>query len=121
VLVHIGNGHEVLDDEFRAAKLVLIKPVVEKETATEIAVAIKYDAAKMEAPIVLAKGKGPLAARIRRVAVENGIPIVEKKPLAQALYRAVKVGQAIPTELYEGVAEILAYLYRLTKKQFLRA
>jgi flagellar biosynthesis protein FlhB len=88
---------------------------------TEIAVAIKYDSAKMEAPIVLAKGKGPLAARIRRVAVENGIPIIEKKPLAQALYRAVKVGQAIPVELYEGVAEILAYVYRLTKKQFRRA
>jgi flagellar biosynthetic protein FlhB len=88
---------------------------------TEIAVAIKYDSAKMEAPIVLAKGKGTLAARIRRVAVENSIPIVEKKPLAQALYRAVKVGQAIPTELYEGVAEILAYVYRLTKKQFRRA
>jgi flagellar biosynthetic protein FlhB len=88
---------------------------------TEIAVAIKYDATKMEAPIVLAKGKGPLAARIRRVAVENGIPIVEKKPLAQALYRAVKVGHSIPSELYEGVAEILAYVYRLTKKQFRRA
>jgi flagellar biosynthetic protein FlhB len=82
---------------------------------TEIAVAIKYDAAKMEAPIVLAKGKDQLAARIRKVAVENGIPIVEKKPLAQALYRMVKVGQTIPVELYEGVAEILAYVYRLSK------
>jgi flagellar biosynthetic protein FlhB len=88
---------------------------------TEIAVAIKYDATKMEAPVVLAKGKGPLAARIRRVAIENGIPIVEKKPLAQALYRAVKVGHAIPVELYEGVAEILAYVYRLTKRQIKRA
>ncbi len=82
---------------------------------TEIAVAIKYDATKMEAPIVLAKGKDHLAARIRKVAAENGIPIVEKKPLAQALYRMVKVGQPIPTELYEGVAEILAYVYRLSK------
>lgn len=82
---------------------------------TEIAVAIKYDATKMEAPIVLAKGKDLLAARIRRVAAENGIPIVEKKPLAQALYRMVKIGQPIPVELYEGVAEILAYVYRLSK------
>jgi flagellar biosynthetic protein FlhB len=82
---------------------------------TEIAVAIKYDATKMEAPIVLAKGKDLLAARIRRVAAENGIPIVEKKPLAQALYRMVKIGQPIPIELYEGVAEILAYVYRLSK------
>ncbi len=88
---------------------------------TEIAVAIKYDTDTMDAPVVLAKGKGPLAARIRRVAAENGIPIVEKKPLAQALYRMVKVGQAIPVELYEGVAEILAYVYRLTKKQLRRA
>jgi flagellar biosynthetic protein FlhB len=84
---------------------------------TEIAVAIKYDATKMEAPVVLAKGKDLLAARIRRVAAENGIPIVEKKPLAQALYRTVKVGQPIPVELYEGVAEILAYVYRLSKGQ----
>lgn len=88
---------------------------------TEIAIAIKYDATKMEAPIVLAKGKGALAARIRHVAIEAGIPIVEKKPLAQALYRAVKVGQAIPVELYEGVAEILAYVYRLSKKTIRRA
>jgi flagellar biosynthetic protein FlhB len=88
---------------------------------TEIAVAIKYDAQKMDAPVVLAKGKGPLAARIRRMALENAIPIVEKKPLAQALYRMVKVGHPIPVELYEGVAEILAYVYRLTKKQIKRA
>jgi flagellar biosynthetic protein FlhB len=70
---------------------------------------------------VLAKGKGALAAQIRRVAAENGIPIVEKKPLAQALYRTVKVGQAIPTDLYEGVAEILAYVYRLSGKHVRRA
>lgn len=88
---------------------------------TEIAVAIKYDAARMDAPVVLAKGKGPLAARIRKAAAEHGIPIVEKKPLAQALYRTVKVGQAIPVELYEGVAEILAYVYRLSKKKIRRA
>lgn len=88
---------------------------------TEIAVAIKYDATKMEAPIVLAKGKDLLAARIRKVAAENGIPIVEKKPLAQALYRMVKVGQPIPIELYAGVAEILAYVYRLSKGRTKRA
>jgi flagellar biosynthesis protein FlhB len=88
---------------------------------TEIAIAVKYDPRKMDAPIVLAKGKDLLAARIRRVAIENGIPIVEKKPLAQALYRMVKVGQTIPAELYEGVAEILAYVYRLSKKAVKRA
>jgi len=109
-------------------KLVNARQVQQTKTAdvvitnpTEIAVAIKYDPEKMEAPVVLAKGKGTLAAQIRRVAAENGIPIVEKKPLAQALYRAVKIGQAIPMELYEGVAEILAYVYRLSKKQVKRA
>jgi flagellar biosynthetic protein FlhB len=106
------NARQV--QQTKSADVVITNP-------TEIAVAIKYDSAKMEAPVVLAKGKGPLAAQIRRVAAENGIPIVEKKPLAQALYRIVKVGQTIPAELYEGVAEILAYVYRLSKKQVKRA
>jgi flagellar biosynthetic protein FlhB len=88
---------------------------------TEIAVAVKYDSDAMDAPVVLAKGKGTQAARIRRVAAESGIPIVEKKPLARALYGMAKVGQAIPVELYQGVAEILAYARRLTKKHLRRA
>lgn len=83
---------------------------------TEIAVAIKYDAETMAAPIVVAKGQGHLAARIRALAAEHGVPIVEKKPLARALYKTVKVGGAVPTELYEVVAEILAYVYRLSGK-----
>ncbi|HEY3965767.1 MAG TPA: EscU/YscU/HrcU family type III secretion system export apparatus switch protein [Planctomycetaceae bacterium] len=87
---------------------------------TELAIAIKYDPGKMDAPVVLAKGKDLLAAQIRRIAAEHGIPIVEKKPLAQALYRMVKVGQPIPGDLYEGVAEILAYVYRLSKKTMKR-
>lgn len=84
---------------------------------TEIAIAIKYDPKKMEAPVVLAKGKGTLAAQIRQIAAQHGIPIVEKKPLAQALYRDVKVGHPIPVELYEAVAEILAYVYRIAGKK----
>lgn len=88
---------------------------------TELAIAIKYDPTKMDAPIVLAKGKDLIAAQIRRVAAEHGIPIIEKKPLAQALYRMVKVGHPIPGDLYEGVAEILAYVYRLSKKSIKRA
>jgi flagellar biosynthetic protein FlhB len=83
---------------------------------TEIAVAIKYDAQKMAAPIVVAKGAELLADRIRRIAIENGIPIIEKKPLARALYHDVKVGQAVPIEFYEAIAEILAYVYRLSGK-----
>lgn len=84
---------------------------------TEIAVALKYDATKMAAPIVVAKGADAHAAHIRRAAAESGIPIVEKKPLARALYRDVKIGQPVPVDLYEAVAEILAYVYRLSQKR----
>ncbi len=83
---------------------------------TELAVAIKYKPEKMVAPVVVAKGAGVLAKRIRRLALEHGIPIVEKKPLAQALYREVEVDQAIPQDKYAAVAEILAYVYQLKGK-----
>ncbi len=81
---------------------------------TEIAVAIKYDPQTMPAPIVVAKGMGEIAARIRKIAIENRIPIIERKPLARALYRDVRVGQSIPLEMYEVFVEIMAYVYRLT-------
>jgi flagellar biosynthetic protein FlhB len=81
---------------------------------THIAVAIKYDAEKMAAPIVVAKGMGEVAERIRRIATENSIPIIERKPLARELYRRVKVGHPIPVEMYEVFVEIMAYVYRLT-------
>jgi flagellar biosynthetic protein FlhB len=83
---------------------------------TELAVALQYNPAEMAAPIVLAKGAGVLAARIRQIALENGIPIVEKKPLAQALYKDVDVGRPIPGALYSAVAEIMAYVYQLKGK-----
>ena len=65
------------------------------------------------APKVVAKGKNYLARRIREIAMEHNVPIVENQPLAQALYKSVEVGQEIPAHLYRAVAEILAYLYRL--------
>ena len=80
---------------------------------TELAVAIKYDAEKMKAPIVLAKGAGVLAARIRRLALESDVPIVEKKELARALYKEVEVNHPVPSEQYAAVAEVLAYVYQL--------
>jgi flagellar biosynthetic protein FlhB len=83
---------------------------------TEYAIAIKYDQDTMNAPKVVAKGKDFLAARIRQIAIENGIPILERKPLARALYRMVEVGQEIPEEFYAAVAEILAYVYELGGK-----
>ena len=80
---------------------------------TELAVAIQYDATAMPAPIVLAKGAGPLAQKIRRIALENGIPVVERKPLAQALYKSVDVGAEVPPDQYQAVAEVLRYVYQL--------
>jgi len=80
---------------------------------THYAVAIRYDLGSMAAPKVVAKGKNYLALRIRKVALEHQVPIVENRPLAQGLYNAVEVGQEIPAHLYKAVAEILAYIYRL--------
>lgn len=83
---------------------------------TEFAVALKYDPATMHAPKVVAKGRGYMAARIRQLAIEHGVPILERKPLARALYKLVEVGQEIPEQFYSAVAEILAYVYELTGK-----
>ena len=80
---------------------------------THFAVAIRFDSETMASPMVVAKGKNWLALRIRQVAVENEIPIVENPPLARALYSAVDVGSAISPEFYRAIAEILAYVYRL--------
>jgi flagellar biosynthetic protein FlhB len=80
---------------------------------TEIAVALEYEQERMEAPVVVAKGTGYVADRIRAIAMEYEIPIVQRPPLAQALYKATEVGQVIPFELYEAVAEVIAYVYRL--------
>jgi len=80
---------------------------------THYAVAIRYSMEGGAAPKVVAKGKNYVAARIRKRAIEAGVPIVENPPLARALYSSVDVGQEIPTHLYRAVAEILAYIYKL--------
>lgn len=84
---------------------------------THFAVALKYETGKMAAPIVIAKGTDNVALKIREIAKEAGVPVVENPPLAQSLYKLVEIGKAIPTELYEAVAEVLAYVYRLKKKR----
>ncbi len=81
---------------------------------TELAIAIKYDSDTMDAPRVLAKGQDFLARQIRQIAIEYGVPIVERKPLAQALYRTCEVGDEIPPQFYKAVAEVLAYVYELS-------
>ncbi len=83
-----------------------------------LAVAIKYDREKSSAPIVVAKGARKVAERIKEIAAENGIPIVENKPLARALFKSVDIGMEIPVELYKAVAEVLAYVYRLKNRFF---
>lgn len=84
---------------------------------THLAVAIKYDANEAKAPIVLAKGEDYLAMKIREAAKENNIEIVENKPLARMLYANVDIGQEIPPELYQAVAEVLAMVYNLKNNQ----
>ena len=83
---------------------------------THYAVAIKYDPEKYDAPYVLAKGENYLAQRIKDVAKENHIEIVENKPLARMLYANVDIGGLIPQELYQAVAEVLAFVYHLKGK-----
>ncbi|MGH9685689.1 MAG: EscU/YscU/HrcU family type III secretion system export apparatus switch protein [Candidatus Acidiferrales bacterium] len=78
----------------------------------EFAVALEYIPEKMPAPLVLAKGRGTLAQKIKREARWHEVPIVENRPLAQALYRTVEVGGTIPAKLYTAVAEVLAFIYR---------
>ncbi len=83
---------------------------------THFAVALRYDAATMKAPRVVAKGADDLAARIRQIAATHSVPIVERPPLARAIYAGVEVGREVPPEFYEAVAEVLAFVYRLEKQ-----
>ena len=80
---------------------------------THYAVALKYDRDSMVAPQVVAKGRGHMAQHIKKLARESGIPVLERKVLARAIYNSVEVGATIPRELYRAVAEVLAYVYRL--------
>lgn len=88
------------------ADVVIVNP-------THFAVALKYDPATSHAPVVLAKGAQLMAQRIREVAEEHNIPVVTNAPLCRAIYKAVRIGQEIPPDLYEAVAAILAFVYRL--------
>lgn len=83
---------------------------------THLAVALKYDA-NLPAPQVIAKGAGAVALRIRELAKEHEIPIVENKPLARTMFKTLKIGQIIPRELFNAVAEVLAYVYKLKRRR----
>lgn len=84
---------------------------------THFAIALRYDPQTMRAPKVIAKGADFMAMRIRQIAIANGVPLVERKELARGLYKAVDVGQEVPAEFYNTVAEILAYVYRLSGRR----
>ena len=83
---------------------------------THFACALKYDTAVSKAPVLIAKGQDYMALRIKEAAKENKIEIVENKPLARSLYDIVEIGQAIPPELFQAVAEVLAFVYSLKGK-----
>jgi flagellar biosynthetic protein FlhB len=108
--------------QIRAALRRMMKKVPQADVVItnpiHIAVALKYDSKRDRAPIVLAKGARRVAERIKEIAREHDIPIVENPPLAQMLYKVVDIGQEIPAELYRAVAEILAFVYRLKRKYF---
>lgn len=92
--------------EVRRADVVITNPV-------HYAVALRYKPGEMEAPVVVAKGRGLLAQRIQEMARRAGVVVLENPPLAQALYRSVPIGRMIPPSLYQAVAEVLAFVWRL--------
>jgi flagellar biosynthetic protein FlhB len=104
-----------------AARRSMLK-AVPKATAvivnpTHYAIALQYEMSSKAVPSVVAKGKNYLAQAIRKRAAEHDIPIIENKPLAEALYQSVDVGQEIPPHLYRAVAEVLAYIYRTLSRR----
>jgi flagellar biosynthetic protein FlhB len=92
--------------EIPKADVIVTNPV-------HLAVALKYEPKDMPAPLVVAKGQRLIAEKIKEIARDHGVPVVENKPLAQSLFKLVDVGQFVPSTLYRAVAEVLAYIYRM--------
>ena len=84
---------------------------------THLALALKYEASKMTAPKVVAKWADLIAQKIKEVAFQNHVPVVEDKPLAQALYKSVDIGDEVPEKLFQAVAQVLAYIFRMRDQQ----
>jgi len=97
-------------DDVGSADVVVTNP-------THVAVALRYDPATMPAPLVVAKGQRLMAQRIKDLARESKIPLVENKPLARTLYKAVQVGDQIPDELFRATAEVLAFVFQLKQRR----
>lgn len=92
------------------------KATVVVTNPTHFAVALEWDELKMEAPVVTAKGADLVAKRIREIAAEHGVPVMENPPLARTLYAKVELDQAVPPNLYAAVAQVIAFVYKLKRK-----
>jgi flagellar biosynthetic protein FlhB len=119
------DGNPATRGRRRNLRRALLRKILAKEMAratavitnpTHYAVALEYRPESMPAPVVVAKGRDLLAARIRELARQHEVPILENPPLARTLYKMAKVGQSIPPQLYTAVAEILAFLYRSQRR-----
>jgi flagellar biosynthetic protein FlhB len=93
------------------------KATVVVTNPTFIAIALRYEPLENDAPVVLAKGKRVIAEKIKQIALEHGIPIIEDKPLARGMYDKIEIGFPIPAEFFTAVAEIMAYVYRLKHRK----
>jgi flagellar biosynthetic protein FlhB len=100
---------KMMMDEVPKATVVVTNP-------TFIAIAIRYEQGETQSPIVVAKGKRLIAEKIKKLALENDIPIIEDKPLARSMFDLVQVGDAIPNDFFGPVAEILAYVYSMKNR-----
>jgi len=96
--------------EVPEADVVITNPI-------RFAVALRYDVKTMDAPVVIAKGARLLAKRIREIAEEHDVPIVEKPELARALFKNIDVGQRVPEDLFRAVAEVLAFVYKIDRRE----
>lgn len=96
-------------EEVPSADVVITNP-------THLAIALRYDKSRMGAPKIVAKGERLIALKIKKIAEENSVPVIEDRPLAQVLYKTGQIGFEIPVELYQAVAEILALIYKLRNK-----
>lgn len=108
--MQIEIANKRIMEEVPKASVVLVNP-------THVAVALRYDARTMDAPIMVAKGADHMAERIREVATAYGVPIIRRPELARTIYASVKPGKPIPEKLYVAVAEVLAMIYRLRHKE----
>jgi flagellar biosynthetic protein FlhB len=108
--IQIEMAKQRMLQEVPKASVVLVNP-------THVAVALRYEAKTMEAPVMVAKGADHLAEKIREIARAYGVPIVRRPELARTIYSTVKPGDAIPQRLYAAVAEVLAMIYRLRHRK----